>query len=76
MKRTVSAEFWLEDIVFLKNRDEKRPGIITGVRFRPREDGQDAPAYYSVTWPDGVEGDHYACELTREFIPCYDSDAS
>lgn len=54
-----SVSFQLGEIVYFRVDDEKK-GIVTGIVYRP--DG----VAYMVTWNDGNEQTHFACELTQE----------
>lgn len=52
--------------VFLRHRDEKRPGTVVVVQHKI-----DGGVTYGVAWPH-LEGDiryHYSAELTTEFEP-------
>jgi hypothetical protein len=67
-RRITSADlpYWFEDIVYLRVREEKKKGMVTGIGIRP------GGTTYFVTWEEG-ESDHYDFELTSEFIPDYDT---
>jgi hypothetical protein len=54
------------DVVFLKIRTERIPGMVTAIHIYP------GTASFMVCWAsDGRETCHYALELTPEFIPDY-----
>jgi hypothetical protein len=63
--RTIYVKFDLGDIVYLKINPEPYKGMVTGINVSPGGN------YYSVTWEDGHESNHYDMELTTEFIPDY-----
>ena len=62
MPRYEAATYWFGDIVFLRVREERVRGMVTGVNIRPNG------ITYSVDWPSGYAS-HYEFELTSEFIP-------
>lgn len=62
------AEFRIGERVFLALADERKPGLVTGIHFRP------GAVTYSVSWGDASETGHYDFELTREFVPDYGAD--
>lgn len=51
--------------VFLKVRDERVLGMVTGITLRP------TGTSYGVTWGNGSESWHYEFELTKEYAPSY-----
>lgn len=63
MRRTIETTFWLEDVVYLKNADERCRGLITRVNFRP------GGHQYGVSWPNRTETWHEEFELTRDYEP-------
>lgn len=60
--REVRAAYWLGSIVFLRTRQERLPGMVTGVSVKP------TGVIYCVGWGDGKEDWHYEMELTAEYI--------
>lgn len=65
---TIYVKFYLGDVVYIKVAKEKYAGMVTGYSVRPNG------VHYSVTWEGGEESFHYAIELTKEFIPDFDTD--
>lgn len=63
---TISTKFEFGDIVFLRVRVERFPGMITGIIVRPV-----GGFLYQVAWGDKTETNHFEVELTREFVPDY-----
>lgn len=57
--------FGIGDVVYLRIRQEKVAGMVTGFNFRP-----DGIGYY-ITWEDASERMHYAFELSSEYVPEY-----
>lgn len=53
-----SVKFNLGDVVYLKIRND-RPGMVTGIMFRP------AGVSYYVEWGSG-ETSHFDIELTKQ----------
>lgn len=53
-------EYNLGDVVYLKLRDERLPGMVTAVFLRP------GGVSYEVSWGTGGSGECYAIELSRE----------
>lgn len=53
-------------IVYLRIKDERQPGMVTGFTVR-----QNA-VIYLVSWPDGNERGHYEMELSSEFVPNFE----
>jgi hypothetical protein len=57
------------DVVFLRIRHERMPGMITGIYAKP------GSVSYGVTWANtGAETTHYTFELAAEFIPDYSTE--
>ena len=63
----IETEYSLGEIVYLRMREDKKQGMITGVTIRPGKDG--STMSYNVTWGDTAETMHYSIELTREYLP-------
>jgi hypothetical protein len=52
------------DIVYLRCRPDKLPGMVTAIHLMP------GATSFGVTWGDeGRETTHYAFELTGEYLP-------
>ena len=51
--------------VFLKLREERRPGIVNQIALNPGN------ATYQVSWPDGTTSSHYDFELTAEYVQSF-----
>lgn len=66
-KITIFPKFSLGDTVFLKIREEREPGMVTGIVIKP-----DSYLNYCVTWQDGCEHTHYELELTDTYEPSYE----
>ena len=65
-KDTFSCRFGFGDVVYLRLREEKIAGMVTGCFVRPSGGG------YYVSWGNnGQEGVHYEFELTDEYDPNY-----
>lgn len=67
-QRLVTLDFGFGDVVYLRVRRDKVPGMIVSIELRP------CGMSYCVTW--GNEGhalSHYAFELTAEYLPDYDT---
>jgi hypothetical protein len=69
--RTISfsSRFAIGDIVYLRVRRERFAGMIVAIMIR-----EDSSPIYYVTWENCDERSHFACELTREFVPNFESD--
>lgn len=63
--RTIRTKFWFEDIVYLKVRNDKDRGLITGVTISPC-----GGIMYEVQWPE-TWNTHHEIELSSEFEPDY-----
>lgn len=61
LPRYSAATYWFGDVVYLRIREERTRGMITGVNLRP------GGVCYGVQWP-GEESFHYEFELTTEFV--------
>lgn len=61
-----TTEFAIGDKVYLKLREDRTPGLVTGLLIRPRD------VMYLVSWPDSrAETNHYELELCRDFEPTW-----
>jgi len=56
--------YWLEDVVFLRIREERKPGMVTAITIAP------TGVMFTVRF-DEAESEHYEFELTSEFLPSY-----
>ncbi len=63
----VRLRFALGDIVFLRVREDRQQGMITGIIIRP------GFYVYLVSWSCGAEMPHFEIELTAEFHAGFDS---
>lgn len=63
---TIHSRYGFGDIVYLRVRQDKNCGMVTGLHVRQ------TGVSYSVTWEDGVERGHFECELSSEFTPRFD----
>jgi hypothetical protein len=62
----ISLDYAFGDVVYLRLRLEKIPGMVTGMYLRPTGNS------FIICWgKDANETTHYAFELTREFVPDY-----
>lgn len=68
-KRYIETDYWIEDIVYLKVNPERMPGMITGISIKPG-----GSVIYGVSWGDGSEDFHYACEMSSEFVPDWEQE--
>lgn len=66
-KIAIFSRFVLGDIVYLKIREEREPGMITGITVRP------GTHIYHITWEDGCEATHYEIELTDTYEPKFEN---
>jgi len=64
--RIIPLRYDLGDIVYHRLADERRKGMVTGLKIDP------GGAMYYVTWPDHMEHQHFECELSTEFVPDYE----
>lgn len=62
----LSFAFWFGDRVYLRIREERVVGLVTGMQIRPNG------VLYQVTWPNAGDTHHYDFELTTEFEPNYE----
>ncbi len=51
------------DIVYHVTAKEKEAGLLTYIKFTPDE------IVFGVVWPGRCETGHYACELSKEYVP-------
>jgi hypothetical protein len=65
MNRVFYAKHWIGDVVFLRLRGERQPGMVTQVAIRL------TGVLYGVTWGNGTESYHYDIELSLEYVPDY-----
>ena len=56
--------FWYGDIVYLRVRQDRKPGLVTCVSLHP------TGVMYSVAFEDG-DSDHHEFELSAEYLPDY-----
>lgn len=68
MVHKVESEFWVKDIVFLKVNAERDPGMITAVQLCA-----DGGMWFQVDFASGRKS-CYGCELTKDFIPVFESE--
>lgn len=59
----VNAAYWISDLVYLRTRNERLSGMVTGVNIRP------SGVLYAVTWGNGSETYHWEFELSDSYIP-------
>ena len=59
----VKVAYDFGDLVYLKVREERFAGMVTGIMLRP------GSVAYCVTWANGSETFHFAFELTAEYEP-------
>ena len=58
------VEYGLGEKVYLKLREDRTPGLITGIAINP------GCVCYFISWPDTrAETRHYELELCRDFEP-------
>lgn len=65
-RRTFAAAHGPGDVVFLRLRRDRLPGLVTEVAFRP-----DSAPLYEVSWGDGGVSHHWGPELAVEYEPDY-----
>ncbi len=65
--RVIPLAYDLGDVVFHRLVPERHKGLVTGIQIQP-----DGTSFW-VTWDDRHEQRHYACELSTEFVPDYES---
>lgn len=63
---TVRSRFRVGDVVYLKVCDEPKRGMVTGICIR-------SEVIYYVTWSNCTETVHHDCELSAEFVPCFEA---
>lgn len=68
MKRDFESEYWIGDIVFLRVAPERYAGMVTALRICPQN-----CLVYEVGWEGRSATNHYAIELTSEFVPQFDT---
>jgi hypothetical protein len=62
--RMIRTAYWLGDVVYLRVRTDRIPGLIAGIVIRP------GTLIYIVCWGNsGAETWHYEIELTAEYVP-------
>ncbi len=67
-KLVLDVAYNLGDIVFLRTRDERSPGMVT--RFSVTRNG----VTYGICWgKTGTETWHFDYELTSEFLPSFET---
>lgn len=66
MSDIIRVRYVFGDVVYLKVRTEKQPGMVTGIIVRP------GGTTYGVTWNTGLETNHYDFELSEVYEPSYD----
>ena len=65
--RRVKIDFPYGSVVYQRAADEKCRGIVTGFL----QSAPESPVVYIVSWGDGREGNHFAVELSDEYLPDY-----
>jgi hypothetical protein len=63
---TLHVDYTIGQTVYLQHRQEKLPGMVTGLIVRR------GMVAYLVGWGDASESNHFDVELTGEYSPDFD----
>lgn len=69
-KLEINIEYAIGDVVYLRTRDARLGGMVTGLSVCPSAIG------YYVTWGHGSESLHYGFELSSCYVPDWETDAT
>jgi hypothetical protein len=70
MEHTINTTYWIGDVVYLRTRDTRMSGIITGLNVRP------GGVVYNVSWHDGSDNWRHGLELTKAYVPGWASEGA